>query len=113
MQRVWCMRAVEWSLASLPRTIAFGTGARGSATGAGAPQPSSVAAKATPSQMHGKQRMIHLLLATVATATALEVLHGFQCPIEACDRTRFDGKPASLGPAIGIHRNPQDLPLLA
>jgi hypothetical protein len=57
--------------------------------------------------------MIHLLLATVATATALEVLHGFQRPIEACDRTRFDGKPASLGPAIGIHRNPQDLPLLA
>jgi len=57
--------------------------------------------------------MIRLLLAAVATAMDSEVLHGFQHPIEACDCARFDGKPAGLSQAIGIHRNPQDLPLLA
>jgi hypothetical protein len=57
--------------------------------------------------------MIRLLLASVATATASEVLHGFQRPIEACDRARCDGKPAGPGQAIGMHRNPQELPLLA
>jgi hypothetical protein len=63
--------------------------------------------------MRGEQRMIRLLLASVATATASEVLHGFQRHIEACDRARFDDKPAGLGQAIGMHRNPQDRPLLA
>jgi hypothetical protein len=57
--------------------------------------------------------MIHLLLAVVAAAVASEVLHGFQRPIEACDRARCDGKPAGPGQAIGMHRNPQELPLLA
>src|SRR5262249_37933198 len=107
------MRAVERSLSSWPRAIASGTGAGGAATGAGAPQPSSVAARATPSQMRGEQRMIRLLLAAVATAMDSEVLHGFQRPIEACDRARCDGKPAGPGQAIGMHRNPQALPLLA
>jgi len=59
--------------------------------------------------MRGEQRMIRLLLAAVAS----EVLHGFQRPIEACERARFDGKPAGPGQAIGMHHNPRELPLLA
>jgi hypothetical protein len=66
-----------------------------------------------PSQMRGEQRMIRLLLAAVATTVASEVPNGFQRPIEVCDCARFDGKPAGPGQAIGMHRNPQELPLLA
>src|SRR4029453_19181646 len=106
MQRVWRMRAVERSLSSWPRAIASVTGAGESATGAGEPQPSNVAARATPTQMRGEQRMIRLLLAAVAS----EVPNGFQRPIEVCDRARFDDKPAGPGQAIGMHRNPQELP---
>src|SRR5262245_1883174 len=87
------MRAVERSLSSWPRTIAAGTGAGGAATGAAAPQPSSVAARATPSQMRGEQRMIQLLLAAVAPAVVSGVPNGVQRRSEVCDRARLDGKP--------------------
>src|SRR5215470_10161203 len=86
------MRTVELSLPSWPCAIASGPDAWGSATGAGAPQPSNVAARATPSQIRGEQRMIRLLLTTVAS----EVPNGFQRSIEVGDHVRFEGKPAQV-----------------
>src|SRR5262245_23159273 len=70
MQRVWRLRAVERSLSSWPRAISSCTDAGEVATGAGARQPSSVPARATPSQTQGEQRMIRLLLTTVATVVS-------------------------------------------